>query len=156
MTRPLVALVALLSAGCATLDTSRPIERGQFLLSEVAEQDGHLLEVWSTRERLLEFEVSREAARRSLTESYVGTGLAAGGFTVAMVGLATKRRAILWTGFGFELLSIVPNVMANRDFLRAVDLYNTRFEPRPAAAPTVAPYLAGDARGASVGVAGRF
>lgn len=157
MDRALVALGALGFAACATLDTSRPIETTGFSILRSAEQDGHTLAFWGTRRQLLDFEVSRLAARRSLTESYVGGALALGGLGLFTYGVADKRHSVENVGLGVMVLSVIPSLMASHDYLRAVDLYNTRF-PQATSGPevTLVPYLAVDGVGGTAGVAGRF
>jgi hypothetical protein len=153
MLRHLVALVLILASGCATLDTSRPIEKGTGIWWGTGRQDGHLLGA-SARERLLEFDVSREAAQRSITESYVAMGMCAGGGAVA---LTSSRPAMHYVGLGILALSLVPGSMASYDYVRAIDLYNKRFESHPAnSGPTLLPYVAHVNGGGEAGLAGRF
>jgi hypothetical protein len=43
----MTAKLAIVSSGCVTLDTTRPIEKSSFLSVNRYEQDGRVLEYWS-------------------------------------------------------------------------------------------------------------
>lgn len=157
MLRSLVASTLLFAAGCATLDTSRPIEKGEGLWWGTGMQDDRQLDWWSARRRLLEFEASRPAAQRSLTESYVGVGAGAAGLALLFTGSATGSSAMKGAGVGVAVLSLIPMTMAYSDYRKAIDGYNARFESAPAATrTTLAPYLVVVDGGGGAGLAGRF
>jgi hypothetical protein len=158
MHRWLALLLISLSTGCATtLDTSRPIEKGTGLWWGTGQQDGHVLDELDTRARLAEFEVSRAAAERSRTEHYVQGGMLLAGLPLFVAGRVKNNQGLTNVGLGIAVLSIVPGFMRFYDYDRAIDLYNTRFEPGPPVSQlTVVPYLAADEKGGVAGVAGRF
>jgi hypothetical protein len=157
MSRHLAALALVVLTGCTTIDTSRPIAKGTGLWWGTGQQDGRTLEAWSARKQLLEFEVSRPAAQRSLTESYVGMGTVAAGLAVNWGGIATRSNALKNVGLGVALLSLIPTTMAWSDYMKAIDAYNSRFEPAPAASrATLQPYLSVVSGGGEAGLAGRF
>jgi hypothetical protein len=73
------------------------------------------------------------------------------------VYIAAEPRGVKLAGLGLVVLSIIPAFMADSDYWRAVDLYNTRFQPSPSTSQlTIVPYLAAETRGGTVGVSGRF
>ena len=156
MRRSIAAVALVLSAGCATLDPTRPIEKGTGLSWGATYQDGRQLEFWGTRARLLDYEVSRSAARRSILESYVQVGVATAAVAVMWTGAATDRQAMVNAGLGIAALSFIPGFMATSDYLSAVDRYNSRFGPPRPSDQVVIPFVAPVGGGGAAGVAGRF
>jgi hypothetical protein len=157
MRRCLAGLSLLLATGCATLDPTRPIEKGSMLFALSPEQDGHTLHWMNTAMRLQEFEESRVAAKRALTTTFVAQGMDLVGLPLFFVGDAKKNQALKWTGAGLVVLALVPGFMSSHYMEQAIDQYNGRFKPAPAsAALTLGPYVATGQGGGTAGVAGRF
>jgi hypothetical protein len=127
-------LVALVLGGCATLDTSRPVERTSFLFSTSYAQDGHILNYWSTSARLSEFDASRESAERSRQLQYSSMGAETLGVAMLLASPALPsmaKKPVALAGVGLCAVSLIPAFMSLNEYGRAIDAYNARFQVPP-------------------------